>query len=72
MFTASTGRAKRATYVRATVSCGGCTNPIHVQKIAGLADEFSLRCPKCGARRFYDKRAMTVEEMSERRRRPRR
>jgi hypothetical protein len=40
---------------------------IHVRQVVGVADEFSLSCFKCGARRFYDKRTMTVEEMAERR-----
>jgi hypothetical protein len=72
MFTASTEHHKRAVYFRGTVACITCGQPIHVYKVAGLADEISLSCAKCGTRRFYDRRAVMVEELPERRRRPRR
>ena len=39
----------RAVYARGTIGCGKCGHAIHVYKVAGLADEFSLRA---GPRRF--------------------
>ena len=70
MFAATT--RSRAVYPRGTIGCHKCGHAIHVYKVAGLADEFSLRCANCGTRHFYDKRVLTIEEMPERRRRPRR
>jgi len=72
MYAASAERNKRAVYPRGTVGCIKCGHAIHIYKIAGLADEMSLRCAHCGTRAFYDKRVMTIEEMPERRRKPRR
>jgi DNA-directed RNA polymerase subunit RPC12/RpoP len=53
------------------VKCRRCAAPIPVSKLVALADEISLRCPKCGDRGFYAKRAIVVEELPERRRNPR-
>ena len=72
MYAASTERYRRAVYFRGTIGCTNCGRAIHVHKVAGLADEFSLRCSSCGTRRFYAKRLMAIEEMPERRRKPRR
>ncbi|MGN6572907.1 MAG: hypothetical protein ACTHLO_15975 [Pseudolabrys sp.] len=69
MYAASAKR--RVVYLRGTVRCGKCADAIHVYKVAGLADEFSLRCSNCGTRHFYEKRGLAIEEMPERRRRPR-
>ena len=69
MYAAST--RKRAVYLRGTIGCTKCGHAIHVYKVAGLADEFSLRCTPCGARSFYTKRTLMVEQLPERRRRPR-
>ena len=69
MYAASMKR--RAVYLRGTIGCTRCGNAIHVYKVARLASEFSLRCPHCATRGFYDKRALMVEQLPERRRRPR-
>jgi DNA-directed RNA polymerase subunit RPC12/RpoP len=53
------------------VTCRKCGAPIPVQKLTALADEVSLRCPKCSDRGFYEKRAIVLEEFPERRLKPR-
>jgi hypothetical protein len=58
-------------YRRATVACQKCAAPILVYKLNALPDEFSLRCSKCGARGYYLKRGITIEELPERRKKPR-
>lgn len=63
-------RQKR-TFQRGTVACQKCTSPIYVYKLKALADEFSVNCPKCHYRGIYPKRAVTIQEMPERRRKPR-
>jgi len=50
MYAAST--KKRSVYLRGTIGCTKCGHAIHVYKVAGLTDEFSLRCSPCGARSF--------------------
>lgn len=72
MFAASTERFKRAIYPRGALGCIKCGHTIHVYKVSGLAAELSLRCPHCGTRGFYDVRMMAIEEMPERRQKPRR
>jgi ribosomal protein S14 len=62
---------KRGFYVRGTIGCARCGHPIHIYKVAGLSDEFSLRCSHCGARGFYARHTLLIEQMPERRRRPR-
>ena len=63
---------KRPVYLRGTIGCHKCGQAIHVYKVEGLPDEFSLRCSSCGARGFYNKRTLTIQALPERRRRPRR
>ena len=63
-------RAKR-TYQRGTITCRKCGNPIHVYKLAGLPDEFSVQCRKCHDRGFYGKRDVVVDDLPDRRRKPR-
>lgn len=63
---------KKPVYHRGMVACHKCAAPIHVYKIAALGDEFSVRCPRCGDRGFYLKREMAIEELPERRKKPRR
>jgi hypothetical protein len=58
-------------YRRAVVACQKCAAPILVYKLNALPDEFSLRCSKCGARGYYLKRGITIEELPERRKKPR-
>jgi len=64
-------RPKRSTYQRGVVACRKCGNQIHVHKLKALPDEFSVRCSGCGDRGLYLKRAVTVEELPERRKKPR-
>jgi len=64
-------RHRKSTYQRGVVTCRKCAAPIPVQKLTALADEVSLRCPKCGDRGLYEKRAIVVEEYPERRMKPR-
>jgi len=63
---------KKPVYHRGAVACQKCAAPIHVYKIATLGDEFSVRCARCGARGLYLKREMAIEELPERRKKPRR
>ena len=58
-------------YQRGVVACQKCAAPIHVYKLAALPDEFSVRCSRCGARGFYAKRTVAIEELPERRKKPR-
>jgi predicted Zn finger-like uncharacterized protein len=64
-------RPRSATYPRGTITCRKCKTPIFVYRLAALADEFSVRCSKCGARSMYSKRDVVFEELPERRRKPR-
>jgi hypothetical protein len=66
-----TQRSRKATYQRGVVTCRKCAAPIYIHKLNALADEFSLRCAKCGSRGMYPKRGMTLETMPERRKKPR-
>jgi len=62
---------RRAVYPRGTVACQACGTAIRVYRLTTLPEEFSLRCTDCGARHFYSPRTMQIEEMPERRRKPR-
>ena len=62
---------RRSVYHRGVVICPKCNAPIHVYRPAAVADEFSVSCTKCGTRAFHGKRALKVEELPERRRKPR-
>jgi DNA-directed RNA polymerase subunit RPC12/RpoP len=64
-------RPKKSMYQRGVVICGKCAARIPVQKLTALADEFTVRCPNCGSRDFYTRRAVIIEEMPERRKKPR-
>jgi hypothetical protein len=63
--------SKKTVYQRGRVACRQCAVPIYLYKLKILPDEFSLRCQKCGDRGFYLKRAIAIQEMPERRRKPR-
>ena len=63
---------KKAVYQRGVVACRKCGTPIHFHKLAALAEEFSVRCTRCGDRGLYAKRAIGIEELPERRRKLRR
>jgi DNA-directed RNA polymerase subunit RPC12/RpoP len=64
-------RSKKAVYQRGKIACRKCAAPIPVHKLNALAEEFSVRCPRCGDRGFYAKRAVVIEELPERRKKPR-
>jgi transcription elongation factor Elf1 len=64
-------RPRKRTYQRAMVACRKCGTPIYVYKVKALADEFSVHCSRCGDRGIYFKRAITIEELPERRKKPR-
>jgi len=40
-------------------------------RLQALAEEFSLRCPRCGERGIYAKREIGIEDLPERRKKPR-
>ena len=63
--------AAKQTYERGVLACVKCAAPIYVYKLKNLPEEFSVRCPRCGERGLYAKRAMTVESLRERRKKPR-
>ena len=65
-------RPKKTVYQRGMVECRKCAVPIYVYKLNTLPDEFSVRCQRCGERGFYLKREMAIEELPERRKKPRR
>lgn len=64
-------RPKKTMYQRGVVACRKCAAPINVYKLKALAEEFSLHCKKCGDRGFYQKRELGIEELLERRKKPR-
>jgi DNA-directed RNA polymerase subunit RPC12/RpoP len=64
-------RARKSVYQRGTVACRKCGKPIRVFKLAALADEFSVRCSACGERGLYKRRAVIIDELPERRKKPR-
>jgi len=64
-------RPAKATYERGVLACATCAAPIYVYKLKKLPEEFSARCARCGERGMYAKRALTVESLRERRKKPR-
>jgi hypothetical protein len=64
-------RPKKAVYSRGMVTCRKCASPVYVYKLNALAEEFSVRCAKCGDRGIYAKREIAMQELPERRRKPR-
>jgi hypothetical protein len=62
----------KAVYRRGVVTCRKCDAAIHFHRLAALAAEFSVRCDRCGERGLYAKREIGIEELPERRRKPRR
>jgi hypothetical protein len=63
---------KKRVYHRGVVACRKCGGAIHVYKLNALGDEFAVRCARCGERGFYSKREMAIEDLPERRKKPRR
>jgi Zn finger protein HypA/HybF involved in hydrogenase expression len=62
---------KKRVYQRAIIACRKCAASIPLQKLNALPDEFSVRCPRCGDRGIYAKRAITIEDLPERRKKSR-
>jgi hypothetical protein len=71
MATLLSQRPKKAVYERGVVVCRKCASPIPVYRLKGLAEEFSVTCPKCRDRGIYSKRAVGIEILPERRKKPR-
>ena len=63
---------KKPVFHRGVVTCRKCAAAVHIYNITALGDEFSVRCPHGGDRGFYLKREMAIEELPERRKKPRR
>lgn len=63
---------QQAVFQRGVVACAKCSRPIAVNKLNAVADEFTVHCHKCHHRGFYSKRAIEIEALPERRKKPRR
>ncbi len=63
---------KKSVYRRGVVACRKCAAPIHFYRLQALAEEFSVRCARCGERGLYAKREIGIEDLPERRKKPRR
>lgn len=61
----------RGTYARGGVTCPKCAIDILLSRITNLAAEFSMQCPKCGTRGFFQARDVTLRQFPERRSRKR-
>ena len=62
---------QRSVYLRGTVACQKCNSPIYVYKPNTIPDEYSVQCGKCKHRGVYLKRTLHVENLPERRKKPR-
>jgi len=62
---------KAAVYQRGLVHCEKCRAPIYIRRMQALADEFSVRCERCGHRGIYSRRSVIIEDLPERRSKPR-
>lgn len=64
-------RSKKTAYHRGEVVCRKCRTPIPIFKLKALPDEFSVHCLRCGDRGVYLKSAVVIQELPERRKKPR-
>jgi len=64
-------RPKKSVYMRGMIACRKCATPIYVYKLNAMPDEFSVQCPKCRDRGIYLKRAVVLQDLPERRKKPR-
>jgi len=71
MATTLAQRSRKATYQRGLIACRKCSAPIYIYRLQALPGEFSVQCPKCKDRSIYVKGAIALEELPERRRKPR-
>jgi DNA-directed RNA polymerase subunit RPC12/RpoP len=62
---------RRGTFTRGTVLCPTCKAAIHLRHPERVDEEFSARCPGCGRRSFHHRRDMTIEQLVDRRKKPR-
>jgi DNA-directed RNA polymerase subunit RPC12/RpoP len=62
---------QKPVYPRGVVYCRKCGAPIYVYKLRAIRDEFAVRCTRCGERGVYLKRELLIEELPERRKKPR-
>jgi len=58
-------------YHRGEFAYRKCGTPIYVYKLSTLAEEFFVRCPKCGDRGIYLKCRIAIQELPERSKKPR-
>lgn len=58
-------------YHRSEFAYRKCGTPIYVYKLSALAEEFSVRCRKCGDRGIYLKRSIAIQELPARSKKPR-
>lgn len=61
----------KSTWARGVVACGKCGTATTVQRFETIVDEFSVRCGRCGHRGFYRKNEIGIQQMAERRLKPR-
>lgn len=64
-------RSRKTTYQRGMIACRKCAAPIYIHKLQALPPEFSVQCSKCGDRGIYTKGAISMQELPERRKKPR-
>jgi endogenous inhibitor of DNA gyrase (YacG/DUF329 family) len=62
---------RRGTFSRGTVRCPTCAAVIPLRKADDVDEEFSARCPHCGRRSFHHRCDMAIEQLIDRRKKPR-
>ncbi|HEY1472642.1 MAG TPA: hypothetical protein VGF53_01005 [Pseudolabrys sp.] len=72
MATLQIHRLRKGVYRRGMIACRKCAAPIYIYKLNAMPDEFSVQCPKCRDRGIYFKHTIVLQELPERRRKPRR
>jgi Zn finger protein HypA/HybF involved in hydrogenase expression len=72
MATLQIQRPRKSVYTRGMIACRKCAAPIYIYKLNAMPDEFSVQCPKCRDRSIYFKQAVVLQDLPERRRKPRR
>jgi endogenous inhibitor of DNA gyrase (YacG/DUF329 family) len=62
---------RRGTFTRGTVQCPSCRAAIFLRNPERVDEEFSARCPHCGKRSFHNRRDIKIEQLVDRRKKPR-
>jgi uncharacterized paraquat-inducible protein A len=62
---------RRGTFSRGTVQCPACRAAIHLRNPEQVDQEFSARCTRCGRRSFHNRSDMAIEQLVDRRKKPR-